>query len=109
MDVWRDRPAMKVMAQFLAEGFGVVHRPTHTHRRRGQKRTAYPCGLSEREVELLRLVAAGRTNQQISEDLFISLNTVSYHLRSIFNKTGAANRTEAASFAHGHGLIIDQK
>lgn len=109
MDVWRDRPAMKVMAQFLAEGFGVVHRPTHTQRRRGQKRTGYPGGLSEREVELLRLVAAGRTNQQISEDLFISLNTVSYHLRSIFNKTGAANRTEAASFAHGHGLFVDPK
>jgi DNA-binding CsgD family transcriptional regulator len=58
-------------------------------------------------VEVLRCVAAGRTNREISEDLFISLNTVSYHLRNIFNKTGAANRTEAASFAHRHGLFAD--
>lgn len=109
MDVWRDRAAMQAMTQFLAEGFGVAHSPTHTQRRRGRKRVVYPFGLSEREGEVLRLVAAGRTNQQISGELFISLNTVSYHLRSIFNKTGAANRTEAASFAHSHGLFVGPK
>jgi DNA-binding NarL/FixJ family response regulator len=55
---------------------------------------------------VLRAVAAGRTNQEVSEHLFISLNTVSYHLRNIFNKTGAANRTEAASFAHRHAILL---
>jgi NarL family two-component system response regulator LiaR len=61
-------------------------------------------GLSEREIDVLRLIAAGKTNQQIADELFISLNTVSHHLRNIFGKTGTANRTEAASFAYQQGL-----
>jgi DNA-binding NarL/FixJ family response regulator len=65
---------------------------------------SFPDGLSEREVEVLRLVAAGKTNQQIADDLFISLNTVLRHVSSIFNKTGAANRTEAAKYAHANSL-----
>jgi len=57
---------------------------------RGRRPTLaeYPADLSELEVDVLRLVAAGRTNQQISECLFISLNTINFHLRNIFNKTG---------------------
>ena len=66
-----------------------------------------PAGLSEREAEVLRLLAAGRTNPQMANELFISLNTVSHHLRNIFAKTGAGNRTEAASFAHHHGLASE--
>ena len=64
----------------------------------------YPNGLSEREVEVLRLVAAGRTNQQIADELVISLNTVARHVSNIFGKTGVANRAEAASYAHSRGL-----
>ena len=64
----------------------------------------YPNGLSEREVEVLRLVAAGRTNQQIADELVISLNTVARHVSNIFGKTGVANRAEAASYAHRRGL-----
>jgi NarL family two-component system response regulator LiaR len=54
----------------------------------------------------LRVLAAGKSNQQIADELFISLNTVSHHLRNIFAKTGTVNRTEAASFAHQHGLTV---
>jgi DNA-binding NarL/FixJ family response regulator len=67
-------------------------------------RPAYPAGLTAREVEVLRLVAAGRSNQQIADALVISLNTVVRHVSNIFAKTGAANRTEAASFATRHGV-----
>jgi DNA-binding CsgD family transcriptional regulator len=67
--------------------------------------SAYPNGLSEREVEVLRLVVAGLTNRQIGDALVISLNTVARHVSNIFAKTGVANRAEAASFAHRHGLI----
>jgi DNA-binding NarL/FixJ family response regulator len=60
--------------------------------------------LTPREQEVLRLIARGRTNQQIADELFISLNTVSHHLRGVFAKTGSANRTEAAAFALRNGL-----
>jgi DNA-binding NarL/FixJ family response regulator len=60
---------------------------------------AAPAGLSSREVEVLRLVAAGRSNRDIAEELTISLNTVDRHVSNILTKTGATNRAEAASFA----------
>ena len=66
---------------------------------------AYPDGLSQREVEVLRLLAAGRSNQQVADELVISLNTVTHHVTNIFNKSGAANRTEAAAYAHRAGLL----
>jgi DNA-binding CsgD family transcriptional regulator len=65
----------------------------------------YPDGLTEREVEVLRLVAAGRTNREIAEILFISVNTVHRHVSHIFSKTDSANRAEAATYANQHGLI----
>jgi DNA-binding NarL/FixJ family response regulator len=60
--------------------------------------------LSRREIEVLRLIAAGRSNQQIAHDLVISLNTVRRHVSNIFDKTGAANRAQAAVYAKDHGL-----
>jgi DNA-binding NarL/FixJ family response regulator len=62
-------------------------------------------GLSAREIEVLRLIASCRSNQQIASELVISLNTVQHHVSSILTKTGVANRTEAAAYAHQHGLI----
>jgi DNA-binding NarL/FixJ family response regulator len=61
--------------------------------------------LSSREVEVLRLVAAGRSNAQIADTLVISQNTVIRHVSNIFGKIGAANRAEATSYAHRHGLV----
>jgi DNA-binding CsgD family transcriptional regulator len=60
--------------------------------------------LSQREVEVLRLLAAGRSNRDIADALYISLNTVATHVRNILTKTGTANRTEAAAYALRHGL-----
>jgi DNA-binding NarL/FixJ family response regulator len=62
-------------------------------------------GLSSREVEVLRLVATGRSNQQIADELVISLNTVRRHVSNVFDKTGVANRAQATAYAHRHGLI----
>jgi DNA-binding NarL/FixJ family response regulator len=61
-------------------------------------------GLSTREVEVLRLLAAGKSNAQIADELVISLNTVRRHVSNIFAKIGVENRTEAASYAHRNSL-----
>jgi DNA-binding NarL/FixJ family response regulator len=61
--------------------------------------------LSQREVEVLRLLAAGRSNRDIAEALYISLNTVATHVRNILTKTGTTNRTEAAAYALRRGLL----
>jgi DNA-binding CsgD family transcriptional regulator len=68
------------------------------------KAPAYPDGLTEREVEVLRLIAAGKINREIGEALFISLNTVARHVSNIFAKTEASNRAEAAAYATRHNL-----
>ncbi|HEY1284984.1 MAG TPA: AAA family ATPase [Solirubrobacterales bacterium] len=63
-----------------------------------------PDGLSPREGQILELVARGLSNREIGEELTISEHTAANHIRSILRKTGCANRTEAASYAHRHGL-----
>jgi DNA-binding CsgD family transcriptional regulator len=61
--------------------------------------------ISEREREILCLVAMGATNQQIAHQLHISINTVKVHLRNIFEKIGVASRTEATVYAIRQGLV----
>ena len=68
------------------------------------KAPAYPDGLTQREVEVLRLLHLGKSNREIAEELFISLSTVAHHVSSIFNKTDVSNRTEAATYAARHSL-----
>ena len=62
-------------------------------------------GLTPREGEVLALVAAGRTNRQIGEALFISDKTASVHVSNILAKLGVANRSEAAAAAHRLHLV----
>jgi DNA-binding CsgD family transcriptional regulator len=62
-------------------------------------------GLSARELQVLQLVAAGRTNQEIATVLFRSPNTVANHVRNILGKTQTSNRTQASAFAVLHNLL----
>jgi len=61
--------------------------------------------LTEREEEVLRTVARGRTNAEIADELYISLSTVKTHLASLMNKLGARNRVEIAMWAHETGRV----
>ena len=65
---------------------------------------AYPGGLTEREVEVLRLIATGKTNLEIAEELVIAEGTARRHVANIYEKIGSANRVEAASYAAQNGL-----
>ena len=63
--------------------------------------------ISERELELLRLIAAGLTNQDIADRLSISLTTVKWHTSNILGKLGVKNRTQAVAKARELGLLTD--
>ncbi len=63
-------------------------------------------GLTPRELDVLRLVARGMSNRGLAAELFISANTAGVHVSRILTKLGVASRTEAAAFAHDHGLLV---
>jgi DNA-binding CsgD family transcriptional regulator len=95
--VWIER----VLSARLPRGGGHVAHP----RRPGALRPpTYPDGLSEREVQVVRLIAAGKSNREIAEALVISRHTVERHVNHILAKTGASNRTQVAGYAHRHLL-----
>lgn len=62
-------------------------------------------GLSDRELEVLRLLALGYTNREIANDLFLSLRTIESHRSHIQRKVGATSRAELVSYAREHGLF----
>jgi DNA-binding NarL/FixJ family response regulator len=64
-----------------------------------------PSCLTSRELEILRLVAAGTPNGEIGAQLWIAEQTVKYHLSNVYRKLGVANRTQASSYAHRYGLL----
>jgi DNA-binding CsgD family transcriptional regulator/tetratricopeptide (TPR) repeat protein len=63
-----------------------------------------PLGLTGRELEVLRLLAAGRSNREIAGALVISEHTVARHVQNMFAKLGVSSRTAASALAHKHGL-----
>jgi DNA-binding CsgD family transcriptional regulator len=72
---------------------------------RAARRPDGPVGLTQREVEVLRLVARGLSNKAIAERLFISPKTVGNHVEHIYTKIGASNRVTASLFAVQNGLL----
>jgi DNA-binding CsgD family transcriptional regulator len=67
-------------------------------------RSAWPDGLTAREVQVLRLVTRARTTAQIADELGISVKTVRNHLDHVYAKTATRNRVGASLYAMGHGL-----
>ena len=78
----------------------VVHRP-----RRARAAPTGDCPLTGRELEILRLAAQGRTNGQIARELWVTEQTVKFHLSNTYRKLGVANRTEASRYAHVNDLV----
>lgn len=60
--------------------------------------------LTEREMEVLRLIAKGKSNQEVADELFIGVKTVKFHVTNILAKLGVEDRTQAAIYAYKHGL-----
>lgn len=60
--------------------------------------------LTEREMEVLRLIAQGKSNQEVAEALYIGVKTVKFHVTNILSKLGVEDRTQAAIYAHKNGL-----
>ena len=74
----------------------------------GRSRTASPApssGLTGREVQVLALVATGKTNRAIASELVISEKTVARHVSNIFTKLGLSSRSGATAYAYEHGLV----
>jgi DNA-binding NarL/FixJ family response regulator len=61
--------------------------------------------LTRRELEMLRALGRGLSNQAIGKEMWVSEQTVKFHLRNIYRKLGVSNRLEAARFAYEHGLV----
>ncbi|MFB3091920.1 MAG: LuxR C-terminal-related transcriptional regulator, partial [Dehalococcoidia bacterium] len=72
---------------------------------RPSRASEYPDSLTQREVEVLSAAAAGKTNPEIADELFISPHTVARHLTNIFAKTGTSSRAEASVYAAQHDLL----
>jgi len=72
---------------------------------KASRRRAWPAGLSDREVEVLFLLAKESTNKQIARELHISPKTVGHHIQHIYNKINVSTRAGAAMFAMEHGLL----
>jgi len=78
------------------------------HQAAGRQRSLL-AGLTGRELEVLRLLAAGQSNKEIGAELFIATKTASVHVSNILAKLGAASRTEAAAIAHSEGFGLQAR
>ena len=70
-----------------------------------RRRNLHPAGLSDREIEVLRLVARACSNREIGENLHISRRTAEHHVQHIYAKIGVSTRSAAAFFALEHDLL----
>jgi DNA-binding NarL/FixJ family response regulator len=92
-----------MLVREIAAG-NVFHAFTHGESEPEQAEAVH-AALTARELEILRLVAAGHSNGRIAAQLWVAEQTVKFHLSNIYRKLGLANRTEASHYAHVHGLL----
>jgi DNA-binding NarL/FixJ family response regulator len=90
---------------FMPGGAGPVATPTATD---APIRVERPGGLTRREIEILKLVAEGHSNAQLARMLWVTEQTVKFHLSNIYRKLDVANRTEASRWAQRNGLLGDE-
>jgi DNA-binding NarL/FixJ family response regulator len=85
---------------------GILTEAGHRHPGATRRiRRERPAGLSDREVEVLRLLARGLSNRDMAERLYLSPDTVKHHIRHIYNKTGVSTRAGATLFAMESSLL----
>jgi LuxR family maltose regulon positive regulatory protein len=101
----RSRPGSDAATEHLHEVVRAFVPGSEQAGRRGPAGPGLVEPLTDRELEVLRLLAAGRRNRDIAADLVVTLETVKKHLSHIFDKLGAANRTQAVAHARRLGLI----
>lgn len=77
------------------------------HVRAGRPAEANDAGLTRRECEILQLVAEGGTNSEVARKLWVTEQTVKFHLSNTYRKLKVSNRTEASRWAHAHGLLSE--
>ena len=92
-------------ARYTFDDLGAVDDLARVEARLSPAPLSRPSGLTEREVEVLRLVARGCTNREIAEALVLSEHTVRRHLQNVFGRLGVSSRAAAATFAVQHDLI----
>ena len=73
----------------------------------GGEHAAKAAGITESELRVLRALAQGASNKRIAKELFITEQTVKFHLTNIYRKLDVSNRTEATRFAYQHGLVVN--
>jgi len=97
-----------VLAAFLQDGAWPEHQPERV--RVGQRLTAQPLldPLSKRELEVLRLIVRGDSNQEIAETLVLAIDTVKRHVSNIYSKLGVHTRVQAVARVRALGLLSDE-
>jgi DNA-binding NarL/FixJ family response regulator len=96
--------ALGTLLREITQG-NVVHR----FQPRKAQSTEDTCPLTDRELEILRLVAEGYTNNTIARELWVTEQTVKFHLSNTYRKLGVANRTQATRYAHIHDLVVPRE
>ncbi|HLW03871.1 MAG TPA: LuxR C-terminal-related transcriptional regulator [Ktedonobacterales bacterium] len=102
---WAEGRTLALDAVLGAEGRAPLAQSPQPAKVASAARPVFPAGLTAREVDVLKLIAQGLTDNQVAEQLVISPRTVSTHLTSIYNKLGVSSRAAATRFAVEHQLV----